>query len=143
MYLEAVVLSLLLFTLYFNDMKIKTAEVEKYKTILIIVIGMLAIHIITKYNWALYTALIVGLSGAFSEFLAGIINTVWLKIGMLLSYIVPNIILTIVFYVFLTPIAFLSRIFGEKNQLNLKNTEKSIFKVRNTLYSIESFENPW
>jgi hypothetical protein len=143
LYLEAVVLSLLLFTLYFNDMKIKTAEVEKYKTILIIVIGMLAIHIITKYNWALYTALIVGLSGAFSEFLAGIINTVWLKIGMLLSYIVPNIILTIVFYVFLTPIAFLSRIFGEKNQLNLKNTEKSIFKVRNTLYSIESFENPW
>lgn len=143
MYLEAVLLSLLLFTLYFNDMKIKTEEVEKYKTILIIVIGMLVIHIITEYNWALYTALIVGLSGAFSAFLAGIINTLWLKIGMLLSYIVPNIILTIIFYVFLTPIAFLSRIFGEKNQLNLKNTEKSIFKVRNTLYSIESFENPW
>jgi len=141
--LEAVVLSLLLFTLYFNDMKIKTEEVEKYKTILVIVIGMLVIHIITKYNWALYTALVVGLSGTFSEFLAGIINTVWLKIGMLLSYIVPNIILTIIFYVFLTPIAFLSRIFGEKNQLNLKNTEKSIFKVRNTLYSTDSFENPW
>lgn len=136
-------LSLLLFTLYFNDMKIKTEEVEKYKTILVIVIGMLVIHIITKYNWALYTALAVGLLGAVSEYMAGIINNVWLKIGMVLSYIVPNIILSIIFYVFLTPIAILSRIFGEKNQLNLKNTEKSIFKVRNTLYSIESFENPW
>ena len=135
--------SLLLFTLYFNHMKIKTEEVEKYKTILVIVIGMLVIHIITKYNWALYTALAVGLLGAVSEYMAGIINNVWLKIGMVLSYIVPNIILSIIFYVFLTPIAILSRIFGEKNQLNLKNTEKSIFKVRNTLYSIESFENPW
>lgn len=124
-------------------MKIKTEEVEKYKTILVIVIGMLVIHIITKYNWALYTALAVGLLGAVSEYMAGIINNVWLKIGMVLSYIVPNIILSIIFYVFLTPIAILSRIFGEKNQLNLKNTEKSIFKVRNTLYSIESFENPW
>jgi len=137
------VLSLLLFTLYFNDMKIKTEEVEKYKTILVIVIGMLVIHIITKYNWALYTALAVGLLGAVSEYMAGIINNVWLKIGMVLSYIVPNIILSIIFYVFLTPIAILSRIFGEKNQLNLKNTEKSIFKVRNTLYSTDSFENPW
>jgi len=124
-------------------MKIKTEEVEKYKTILVIVIGMLVIHIITKYNWALYTALAVGLLGAVSEYMAGIINNVWLKIGMVLSYIVPNIILSIIFYVFLTPIAILSRIFGEKNQLNLKNTEKSIFKVRNTLYSTESFENPW
>ena len=124
-------------------MKIKTEEAEKYKTILIIVIGMLVVHIITKYNWALYTALVVGLLGAVSEYMAGIINNVWLKIGMVLSYIVPNIILSIIFYVFLTPIAILSRIFGEKNQLNLKNTEKSIFKVRNTLYSIESFENPW
>lgn len=124
-------------------MKIKTEEVEKYKTILIIVIGMLVIHVITEYNWALYTALIVGLSGAFSEFLAAIINTVWLKIGMLLSYIVPNIILTIIFYVFLTPLALLSRIFGEKNPLNLKNTGASLFKVRNTRFEPESFENPW
>ena len=124
-------------------MKIKIEEAEKYKTILIIVIGMIVVHLITTFNWALYTALAVGLLGTVSEYMAGIINNVWLKIGMVLSYIVPNIILSIIFYVFLTPIAILSRIFGEKNQLNLKNTEKSIFKVRNTLYSIESFENPW
>ena len=132
-----------LFTLYFKAMKIKTEEIEKYKTILIIVVGMIVIHVVTKFNWALYTALIIGLLGSFSEFMALIINNVWLKIGVLLSYIVPNIILTIIFYAFLTPIAFLSRVFGEKNPLNIKNSQKSIFKVRNADFTPDTFENPW
>ena len=143
MYSEEAVQSHHLFTLYSNSMKIKIEEAEKYKTILIIVIGMTVVHLITTFNWALYTALIVGVLGAFSEYMAGIINNVWLKIGMVLSYIVPNIILSIIFYVFLTPIAILSRIFGEKNPLNIKDPQTSIFKVRNMDYTPETFETPW
>ena len=121
----------------------KSEEINKYKTILIIVVGMLVIYIITKYQWALYVGLIIGLVSGFSEFMANKINFIWLKIGVILSYIVPNIILTIIYYVFLTPIALLSRIFGEKNPLNLKNTKDSLFKVRNTRFESESFEYPW
>lgn len=121
----------------------KSEEINKYKTILIIVVGMLVIYIITKYQWALYVGLIIGLVSGLSEFMANKINFIWLKIGIILSYIVPNIILTIIYYVFLTPIALLSRIFGEKNPLNLKNTKDSLFKVRNTRFESESFENPW
>ena len=121
----------------------KTEETQKYKTILIIVIGMLIVYIVTRHQWAFYTALIIGLVSGFSEFMANKINFIWLKMGVILSYIVPNIILTIIFYVFLTPIAFLSRLFGNKNPLNLRNTSKSIFKVRNANFESESFENPW
>lgn len=124
-------------------MEIKNDEIEQYKTILIIVVGMIVIHTLTDLKWALYIALIIGLSGAFSNYLARKINFIWLKIGMVLSYIVPNILLTIIFYLFLTPIALLSRLFGEKNQLNLKNLDSSIFKVRNSSFSKESFEKPW
>ena len=124
-------------------MEIKNDEIEQYKTILIIVVGMIVIHTLTNFKWALYTALIVGITGAFSNYLARKINYIWLKIGMVLSYIVPNILLTMIFYLFLTPIALLSRLFGEKNQLNLKNLDTSLFKVRNSCFSKESFEKPW
>ena len=79
----------------------KAQNGEQYKTILVIVIGMTVIYIITKQNWPLYTALIIGSVGAFSKYLADKINYIWLKIGTILSYIVPNILLSIIFFVFL------------------------------------------
>jgi hypothetical protein len=56
---------------------------------------------------------------------------------------VPNILLSLVFFVFLTPIAFFSRIFGEKNPLSIKNTSSSLFKNYENKTDKASFEKPW
>ena len=123
-----------------STLKIKS---DPIKTVLVITVGMLIIYIITKQQWSLYTALIIGILGVFSNFIARKIDWVWMKLTWILSLIVPNIILSIVFYLFLTPIALISRLFGERDQLRLKNRHDSMFKSTNKKFDPSSFENPW
>jgi hypothetical protein len=120
----------------------KNIKPEPFKTILVITMGMLTIYIITKWNWALSLSLTIGLLGLFFNYLAIKIDFLWMKLAWVLSLIVPNILLSIIFYLFLMPIAFLSKIF-EKNQLNLKNNSKSLFKSYNKKFDKLSFEKPW
>ena len=66
-----------------------------------------------------------------------------MKLAWLLGAIVPRIILSAVFYLLLTPIAMLSRIFGDKDPLLLKKRTDSFFKVRVGEIQSSSFEKPW
>ena len=112
-------------------------------TLLVIVLGMLVVYLVFRKEWALMAALAVGVAGLFSGFLAEKIERLWMKLTWVLSMIVPNILLSAVFYVFLTPVALLSRIFGAKNQLSLKNSAPSLFKDHNKPFDKPSFEKPW
>ena len=120
--------------------KIKSNPV---KTVLVITVGMLIVYIITKWQWSFYTALVIGILGVTSDYFSKKIDYLWMKLTWLLSLFVPNILLSIVFYLFLTPIALISRVFGEKDQLGLKNNQESIFKNTNKKFDSKSFENPW
>ena len=124
-------------------MKSKKEAESALKTILVITVGMLVIYVLFKQSWALYASLGIGLSGALSNLLAQKIHYLWMKLAWMLSLIIPNILLSIVFYLLLTPIALLSRVFGEKNQLSLKNSSASLFKDYNREFTKESFEKPW
>lgn len=112
-------------------------------TVLVITVGFLVVYAITRADGWLYASLIIGIAGILSGFLRKKIDWVWMKLTWILSLIVPNILLTIVFFVFLTPIALLSRLFGKKDQLSLKNTSASLFKDKGSPYTKESFEKSW
>jgi len=112
-------------------------------TVLTIVVGFIFIHLVFAWKWALQIAFFVGLAGVFSDFLAKKIDFLWMKLAWVLSKIMPNILLSIVFYLFLFPIALLSRIFGDKNPLNLKNDKQSLFIDRNLTYDKKSMEKMW
>ena len=130
-------------------MQNKKLKSEPLKTVLVITVGFLVIYAIGKWrfekdlNWALIVSLVVGVAGLLSGYLARKIDFLWMKLALILSYIVPNIILSLVFYLILTPLAWLSKIFGEKNQLDLKNTKPSLFKEHKKVFTKESFEKPW
>jgi len=124
-------------------MGIKKKHSDPIKTILVICLGMIAIYFITKWKWALSIAFIVGLVGAFSNYLAIKIDFLWMRLSWIMSFIVPNILLSVVFFFVLTPLAFLSKLFGKKNQLNLKNINTSLFKDSNKNFDKSSFEHPW
>jgi hypothetical protein len=124
-------------------MAVSSKATNPVKTVLIITVGFGVLFLFTKYNWMLYTAFIIGVLGAISDFLAEKIDWIWTNIGWILGKIVPNIIMTTVFYFVLTPIAFLSRLFGKKDPMDLKNTATSLFKTKGTTFSRESFEKPW
>ena len=124
-------------------MNYKNSNTTPTKTVLVITVGFLLLFVITKSNWALYISICVGIAGASSSYLASKITYWWAKLAWILSLIVPNIVMSGIFYLLLTPIALLSRIFGEKNQLNLKNTAPSLFKTYNKNFDKASFEKPW
>jgi cytochrome c oxidase subunit IV len=113
------------------------------KTVLTIVVGFILVYLITKMKWSLSVAFFVGLAGVLSDFLAKQIDFVWMKLTLVLSYIVPNIVLTIVFYVFLFPIALLTRLFGKKDPMHLKNTASTLFKHNEKLFDKAYFEKHW
>jgi predicted ferric reductase len=121
----------------------KNIKSEPIKTVLVIVMGMLVVHFFTKWKWAIPISLVIGILGLSSSYLAEKIDYLWMKLAAFLGLIMPNVLLSIIFYLFLTPIALLSRIFGEKNQLSLKNTSSSLFKDHNKKFDKASFEKMW
>jgi len=101
------------------------------KTVLTIVIGFLVINTIlyvngkieTVWNWSLWVAITIGVLGVLSPFMARKIQDLWMGLSRILSHIIPPILLSIVFFVILFPIALLSRLFGDKDPLQLKKTD--------------------
>jgi hypothetical protein len=124
-------------------MNSKQNNANPVKTVLIITLGFLIVYWVTKWRWAIAVSVIIGVLGLLSGHLAKWIDLLWMKLTWILGLIIPNILLTIIFYFFLTPIALLSKVFGNKNQLTLKNTDRSLFKDRKKDFDKVSFEKPW
>jgi hypothetical protein len=120
--------------------KIKTDPV---KTMLTIAVGFLVIYMVSKQDWALWVSLSVGLIGILSPYLSRQIDWLWMKLAWLLSFIVPNILLSLIFYLFLFPIALLAKLFGNKDPLQLKKQPTTAYKEVNKTFDKAGFEKPW
>lgn len=113
------------------------------KTVLTISIGFIIIYLATNRHWAITASVLLGLVGIFSDFLSRKIEFLWMKLAWLLGLVMPVIILSIVFYLFLFPVAMLSKLFGNKNALQLKNSLSSTYKSNKRQFDKASMENPW
>ncbi|MBK8504024.1 MAG: hypothetical protein IPL46_18535 [Saprospiraceae bacterium] len=113
------------------------------RTVLVITVGMLILDFVTNWTWPLYFSLAIGILGLTSNYLAARIDYLWMKLAWVLSLIIPNIVLSIIFFFMLTPLAILSRLFGEKDKLSIRNTRKSIFKEVSKEFDKGSFEKTW
>lgn len=113
------------------------------KTVLTITVGFLVIHMITKFQWPLILAGLTGLAGLFSDFLAIKIEWLWMKLTWVLSLIVPNILLSLIFFLFLFPIALLMKLTGKKNFLQLKDQGNSTWIAQTKAFDAKSMEYPW
>ena len=87
--------------------------------------------------------LVALMAGVFSAYLSKIIDLLWMKLSHILSLIVPKIILSVFYYLFLFPIALLSRIFKKKDPLKLKNNNKSTYNDVGKVFSKKDLINPW
>lgn len=111
-------------------------------TILVISTGFLFLYIIFSWHWAIIVSLIVGMIGIASPFLTKKIEWLWLKLSKLLGYIVPNILLSLVFYLFLYPISIFYKFFA-KDPLLLSSKYKTYFIDINKKMDKNSFEKIW
>ena len=113
------------------------------RTVLTISMGFLIMYLFAKWNWALKVSVIIGLIGVFSTYLSQKIEWLWMGLGGLLGLVVPKIILTILFYLFLFPIASLSKLFTKTDTLMLKNERDSTFTDRKKEFDKTDFEKIW
>ena len=114
-----------------------------YSSILAISFGFLVINFFINSDYLLYSVIILMGMCLISESFAKLISFLWEKLTILLSFIVPNILLSLIYFFILTPVAFLSKIFRAKTNFQLKNQSKSSFVSEEKVYNKESFENPW
>tara|TARA_B100001559_G_C16122988_1_gene449397 strand:+ start:150 stop:515 length:366 start_codon:yes stop_codon:yes gene_type:complete len=117
-------------------------ESNPAKTLLAIITGLLIIYFFAKINILLNIILGLCLIGIFSYYLSKKIEDIWFKIAFILGLIIPNIILGLIFYFFLFPIALLSKL-STKDPLSLKNNSKSMYKEVNKSFNKDSFKNTW
>lgn len=112
------------------------------KTILVITLGFIIVHLLLEQAWAIYVAVSIGLLGVSSSWLATKIESFWFKLADLLSKIVPTILLTLIFYLFLFPISLISKLFTN-DPLLLKNSSKTTFKDVSKVDIKTSMEKTW
>jgi membrane protease YdiL (CAAX protease family) len=116
---------------------------DRYKNILVIVVGLTAIAWIFEIPYLAEIAFGVGLVSLLIPAAAKGIEWAWLKLALGMGWINSRILLSIVYFLFLMPIAFLSRLFT-KDPLQLKSRgSDSLYTTRNHQYKKEDLENIW
>jgi hypothetical protein len=119
------------------------AAEEKVKAQLVIVTGLLVMYFVFKSVYLLYAATAVGLISLAIPFLGDLLVKGWFKLAEVLGMINGRILLSLIFFVVLFPIALLYRM-GRKNPLSLKREPgESAFATRNHLYTAKDLENVW
>ncbi len=119
---------------------------ERYQeTILVIVAGMLLLYAYFQNSVFLYIAIGLALVGLISSTLSKWITWAWYKLALGLGFVNSRILLSILFFIFLVPLSFLSRIFsGKKDSLSLKKKkEGSYFVELNKKYSKKDLDKMW
>lgn len=113
------------------------------ETTLVIILIFLLIYLVSNQELALYAALTVGILGLLFTSVVKALHNFLTCLSLVLGGIVSNILLTIVFFCVLTPLALLAKVFGDKDPLDLRNEEASFFKERNEEIDKEFFKKPW
>ena len=116
---------------------------NNYKSTLTIVIGFTLLSNYFNSKPLLILSIVIGLIAIFSEKANDKIIWGWNKISEILALIMPNVLLTLVFYLFLTPLALINRINRKKNPLQLKNITRSVYISKRKEFSPESLEKIW
>lgn len=116
---------------------------KTYQSILVICIGFLTLYLLWQWKWAVYLSFGVGIVSIISPFLAKQIVAAWELLALGLSYIMPNILLSLLYFLLLTPLALLARVFRKDPPIPHKVPLKSNFKVVNKEFGPSSLENPW
>ena len=112
-------------------------------TLLTIIFGLLLFYNFTENKTFFYVSLVVSGVGVFSLKSSILIEKIWFKISFVLSQIIPNILLSFIFFLILTPIAFLSKLFNSKTDFSSKNNQNSTFKIQKKSFDKKSFERAW
>lgn len=117
----------------------KTKIVE---TSLVLTTGFLGLYFILTNPVFLWVALAFGITGIFIPVIARYIAFGWFKLADVLNFVVSKIILGLVYFIILFPIAFIYKALGN-DKLNLTKKGKTNWVLRNIKYQRTDIDNIW
>ena len=113
-----------------NDIKIGSNR--SFGIVFFIVFFLISIYPLVNSEsiriWSLIVSLIFLTLGAINSKLLSPLNNVWFKFGLLLGRIISPILMGIIFFLVVTPIALLMRIL-KKDLLNLKFSKNNTYWI--------------
>ena len=112
-------------------------------TVLTIVFGLLFFNYFLDNEIIFYVCLFLSGIGVLSYKSSIIIEKIWFKVSYILSQIIPNVLLSLIFFLILTPISLLSKLFNSHTNFNSYNNQNTTFKTQNKSFVKESFERAW
>ena len=113
------------------------------ETCLVIMSGLILFWFVYKIKILLTIALVIGIIGAFIPSIAKWINWAWYKLADAMGYVMSKVLLSVVFFVFLFPIAVLSKMLSKKDSLQLKKKEDTYWTERGHGYEKKDLEQVW
>lgn len=132
-----------------RDIKFIRNDPETPKTQLVIVVGLLLITIVFRERLSentrqilTYLSLFIGLVSLIIPPAGYWIVWGWYKLALILSKVMNPLVLGLVYFLFISPIAILFRLFGN-DPMRLKDNKGSLYEVREKTFSKEDLENPW
>jgi hypothetical protein len=117
----------------------KTKIVE---TSLVLTTGFLVLNLVFKNPVLVYIAISLGLIGIFVPPVARYMAIGWFKLADGLNFVVSKVILGVVYFIILFPIAFMYKAVGNRKLKVSSNTETN-WIVRNKTYRVADIENIW
>jgi Saxitoxin biosynthesis operon protein SxtJ len=115
---------------------------QKHTSLLVIAIGFGILYFIFRKYWMLAPIGMV-LIGFLINSVGEFIHLSWIMIAKVLGFINSRVLLTITFFIILTPIALLMRLLGKGNFLKSAAGKNSLLVVRNHLYTKNDLLNPF
>ncbi len=125
-----------------SDMR-KYSKEKNQETILAIILGLLVIWYFTHVKELVFVSLALAFIGLLVQTVASWITWFWLKLSHAMGWVMSKVIMSLVFYLVLFPIALLSRLFTKGNLQLKKSSSNSYYKDRSHVYEANELENPW
>ena len=120
------------------------SKIDELKTLNILALAALAFHFITAEAWLVGVAAVLLLLAAVENPVAKMLVKLWLLFSKCLGQVTSRVLLCLIYFVFLLPIALLYRYFNRELYLYFYDRNKqTLFLDANKTYSPDSFENPW
>ena len=118
-----------------KNTEIKIGSNKSFGIVFFVVFLLIAIYPLINNGelriWSLVVAIIFLILGLINSKVLTPLNKLWFKFGLLLGKVVSPLIMGIIFFLVVTPTAFIMRIIG-KDLLNLKFNNKKTYWIEKT-----------
>ena len=118
-------------------------ELDKVKAKLVIVAGFLVLAYLFDSETLVLVATILGIGFVFIKPFGEAVLFVWFKLAEFLGWFNSRVLLSLIYFLFLTPLAIAFRLFGNDPLRLRKVPSDSMYVKRKHTYQREDLENPW